>query len=149
MAVIKGSPRLKDEQIYSILMEYESSREGIITRNDCNRAISEMIKKEGKYDFDKAEEIYGEFSENHEIMESQRFKLEMLVGHGEIISYRKIGDISPYNPEVENKPENLKVFEFENGSFFAMQEWGDGECGHIKAYFYDSILKKIVYDDLI
>ena len=149
MPIIKGSPVLTDQQIYSILMDYESSREGIITQNDCDRAIAEMIRKEGNYDFDKAEKIHDEFFDNHEIMEAQKFRLEMLVGHGGIISYRKLEDISPYNPEVENKPERLKVFEFEDGSFFAMQGWGDGECAHLRTYFYDSSLEKIVYDDLI
>jgi len=149
MIKVKGNPKITNEQIYSILMNYETSREGIITQRDCDRAIRKMVREEGYYNMKKADKIYDEFLNNHELMESQKFKLEMLVGHGAIISYREIEDISPYNSNVENKPDNINVFEFDDGSFFAMQKWGDGECAHINAYFYDSVLEKVIYDNLL
>ena len=66
-----------------------------------------------------------------------QFTLTDLLGKT-IIGYKQIKNSKDYDPEVESpNPEYFDVLSFTDGTFLLSENWGDGECDHLRFYYYD------------
>ena len=89
--------------------------------------------------------ILEKMEEAKEVEFEPQFSLQDLVGKT-ISGCRQIRNPRKYNPEVESpNPENFDVVLFTDKSFLITKNWGDGECGYLKYYYYDG--QKTLYSD--
>ena len=84
-------------------------------------------------------------SEAREIEFEPQFSLEDFVGKT-IESHRRIKNPRKYNPQTESpNPEYFDVLVFSDKTFLLTKMWGDGECAHLNAYYFNG--NRTLYSD--
>ena len=58
--------------------------------------------------------------------------------------WRRIKNPKQYNPLIESpNPGYFEVIEFNDDTILLTESWGDGECGHLNAYYFNG--KKVLF----
>jgi hypothetical protein len=91
------------------------------------------------------EELTDAFILEQKKVTRSHFVLDDLIGKT-IRDHRLIKNPRKCNPEKESpNPEYFDVLVFNDNTFLMTECWGDGECGHLRYYFYNG--QKTSYSD--